>query len=430
MTKYRNELVVLLNGEQVGIVGQGRDGQLAFLYDRRWRERDDAYPLSLSMPLALERHPDEVVRAFLEGLLPDKANVLERWGRELHVSPRNPFALLTHVGEDCAGAVQLVARDRLPLVLTSGDEHIEWLSEEDVAERLRDAIDRDGTGRLAGDQGHFSLAGAQPKTALFHDGHRWGIPAGRVPTTHIIKPPAQKDLDGFDINEHFCLKLARELGLSAPESSIETFGDITAIVVERYDRLRTTDATVARLHQEDACQALGVSPLGKYESDGGPGAPEIVNLLMRQSSDASTDVGAFLDALALNWVIAGTDAHAKNYSVLISPEAVRLAPLYDLLSALPYATRLPYKQLKLSMRIDREYHLWKVRERHWQGVASMCDLDPQPLVQRVAELAQAVPEATRVTAAGVREEGINHEIVDRLEEDITEHASRCLGLLP
>jgi len=34
-------------------------------------------------------------------------------------------------------------------------------------------------------------------------------------------------------------------------------------------------------------------------------------------------------------LIAGTDAHAKNYSLLLAADQVRLAPLCDIVSALP-----------------------------------------------------------------------------------------------
>jgi hypothetical protein len=36
----------------------------------------------------------------------------------------------------------------------------------------------------------------QPKTALFHKDGRWGVPAGRTPTTHILKPPTG-EFDGI-----------------------------------------------------------------------------------------------------------------------------------------------------------------------------------------------------------------------------------------
>ena len=422
------ELVVLLNGERVGVVRQHRGGNLTLTYDQTWRDRPDAYPLSLSMLLVRQDHPDAVVRPYLEGLLPDNADVLDRWAREFHVSPRNPFALLRHLGGDCAGAVQLIPPNGLGSLIDEPSA-IEWLTEAEIGERLRDLVERQGTGRLAGDRGYFSLAGAQPKTAFVYDGERWGIPSGATPTTHILKPPAQRGLDGFDINEHFCLKLAKKLGLAAAESTVRNFDGEAAIVVARYDRRRLENGQLVRLNHEHTCQSLAVPPRIKYEADGGPGAPALVQLLIDEADDPDADVGAFFDALALNWVMAGTDAHAKNYSILIGPGSVRLAPLYDLISLLPYPHWISYRRAKLAMRVDREYQVWKIRARHWRGLAERCGLDSDPVMDRVRELVTAIPSAVAQAAAEVREEGLDHEIVDRLEGAIGQHAESCFRML-
>ena len=423
-----SELVVLLSGEPVGVVRQHRGDILTLTYDQAWQDRPDAYPVSLSMLLTKQEHPDTVVRPFLEGLLPDNTDVLDRWAREFHVSPRNPFALLRHMGADCAGAVQLIPPNELGSV-TDEASAIEWLTEDEIGERLRDLVQRHGTGRLAGDRGRFSLAGAQPKTAFVHDGERWGVPFGAIPTTHILKPPTQSDLDGFHINEHFCLKLAEKLGLAVAESTVRSFDGEAAIVVARYDRRRLENGQLVRLHQEDVCQSLAVPPRTKYEADGGPGAPAITQLLIDEADDPDLDVGAFFDALALNWVIAGTDAHAKNYSLLIGPGSVRLAPLYDLISSLPYPHWISYRRAKLAMRVDREYLVWKIRPRHWRGVADRCGLDPDPVMDRIRELVTAIPVAVDHAAAEVREEDLDHGIVDQLEEEIETHVEGCLRIL-
>lgn len=423
-----NELRVLVDGELLGAVAQRTSGDLVLTYDRSWQERDDSFPLSLSMPLAQREHGDRIVRPFMENLLPDNAQILERWARQFHVSARNPFALLAHMGEDCAGAVQFVRPDRYNEVVNAGPGDIEWLTEEEIAVRLQDLVEQHGTGRLPGDRGQFSLAGAQPKMPLLFDGERWGIPSGRMPTTHILKPPAQ-DLEGFDLNEHLCLRLAKELDLAVAESRVQSFAGQDALVVARYDRLRIGEDRVMRLHQEDTCQSLGVSPLRKYENEGGPGPADIVNLLLRESDDAEADVAAFLDALALNWVIGGTDAHAKNYSLLLSAGSVRLAPLYDLISILPYPHRVRYREAALAMRIDREYRVWKIRRRHWEGLAARCDLDPDPVIERVGQLVAAVPAAIERAAAEVRSDGAHHGIIERLEVEVREHSQRCLEVL-
>lgn len=419
------ELVVLLGGHVVGLVEQRRRGDLVFTYERSWQNRGDSYPLSLSMPLSSREHGDDVIRPFMEGLLPDNDTVLKNWARRFQVSPRNPFSLLTHMGEECAGAAQFVRPERVDDVLRRDDTQVSWLTEADVAERLRDLVEAHGTGRLAGDRGHFSLAGAQPKMPLLHDGGRWGIPSGPTPTTHILKPPPQAAFDGFDVNEHFCLRLASELGLAVADSTVRTFEDQKVLVVRRYDRERDVDGRWARLHQEDACQSLAVSPIRKYENEGGPGPVDIAALIVRESDSPGDDLGAFIDALALSWVMGGTDAHAKNYAFLLAPGSVRLAPLYDLISILPYPGRVHYREAKLAMRIDREYHLWKIRRRHWEGLASRCELDPEPLLRRVAELVAEVPQAAARALAAVRDEGLTHSVADLADTEIRSHAERC-----
>jgi serine/threonine-protein kinase HipA len=261
------------------------------------------------------------------------------------------------------------------------------------------------------------------------DGHGGLLGAGSTPSTHILKPPAQEDLEAFDINEHFCSRLARELGLEVAASTVQTFAGEQALVVERYDRRRTDGGRILRIHQEDTCQALAVSPFRKYENDGGPGAPDVIALLVRECDDPGGDVGAFVDTLALHWVICGTDAHAKNYSLLLTPGSVRLAPFYDLISVLPYPRWVDYKEAKLAMRIDREYRLWKIRRRHWEGLAVRSDLDPEPLVERMRELLAAVPAAVARTAEGVRNEGLGNDLVDSLESQVLDHSIRCLQIL-
>ena len=152
------------------------------------------------------------------------------------------------------------------------------------------------------------------------------------------------------------------------------FKNEIAIVVERYDRVKV-ETRWARIHQEDMCQALGLHPTRKYESDGGPGARTIVELLRTQSSNPQDDVQSFADAMAFNWLIAGTDAHAKNFGLLLGGGgAVRLAPLYDLASILPYRT-ISLQKAKLAMKIGGEYRLSNIGLRSWHKFATELRLD-------------------------------------------------------
>jgi serine/threonine-protein kinase HipA len=421
-------LVVLIDGRLAGSVAE-RDGRLELTYDEKWRSDPAATPLSLSMPLVEPSHDDRVVRAVMWGLLPDNEQVLERWARRYHVSARNPFALLCHVGEDCAGAVQFATPERVS-ALIAGEGGVEWIDETEVAHRIR-ALRRDPAAWHTATSGQFSLAGAQAKTALHYDARkrRWGDPWGAVPTTHILKP-AVVGFDEHDLNEHLCLETARQLGLAAAPSKVVAFGDERVIVVERYDRL-SEEERVRRIHQEDMCQALGLPPTVKYQNDGGPTPDQIIELLRRgilPPRVAAENIDRFVDALAFNWIVGGTDAHAKNYSVLLAGGQVRLAPLYDVASAFPYDDMYAPK-LRMAMRIGSEYRLEAISGRHWRRFAEANGLDPQTTLARIDDLAARTPDAlaTAVKAAPVR--ALGSELPGRLLDRVSTHARRCRGAL-
>src|SRR5207247_751940 len=132
-----------------------------------------------------------------------------------------------------------VLPERVDALRGSGPLEVAWLEERDVAARLRALREDQGAWRSPRDTGQFSLAGAQPKTALLFRGGRFGVPSGRTPTTHILKPPL-RDFPGHVENEHLCLTLARGLGLPTARSEVRRFGDEVAIVVTRYDRAETS----------------------------------------------------------------------------------------------------------------------------------------------------------------------------------------------
>lgn len=421
------ELFVLLNGAPAGVVEQRTGGALRFTYAEEWREAEVSYPLSLSMPLVQAEHEDEVIRPYMEGLLPDTETVLQAWGREFGVSARNPFGLLTHVGEDVAGAVQFVHPDQLE-GFAGKRGSVVWLSEAQIAHRL-ERLARDRTSwRLTGDTGYFSLAGAQPKTALLWDGKRWGLPSGSIATTHVFKPPAM-GLEGVAENEHLCLRVAGTLGLPVVNSEVREFDGQIAIVVERYDRYRDDDEVI-RIHQEDFCQALAVSPRSKYENEGGPGASALIRLLRDNSSDSEADVDTFVASLALHWALGAPDAHGKNYSLLIAPGGqVRLAPLYDVISVLPYPETYFPRKIKLAMQIGGEYRLGYIRRRHWERFATENDLDPDAVRARVSDVVGRLPDVVAEVCGDAVEEGLSEEFVTGFRDVATRNAHRCLETL-
>ena len=411
----------------MGTVTHGKGGRLTFLYSDEWLASPRAYPLSVSLPLAPGQQGQRKIESFLWGLLPDNEIVLGQWARKFHVSPRNVFGLISNVGEDCAGAVQFVRPDRLDAVRAGAEPEIQWLNEAGVAERLRALRQDQSAWRIARDTGQFSLAGAQPKTALLLQNGRWGVPSGRVPTTHILKPPTG-EFDGHAENEHFCLELARSFNLPVANSEIRRFEDQIAIVIERYDRVRTGGA-IRRIHQEDVCQAMGLLPTRKYQSDGGPGVHEIAELLTTFSTAPVEDTKTFVAAIGFNWLVAGTDAHAKNYALLLGSEArIRLAPLYDLASALPYPGMRPIG-LKLAMKIGGEYGLRNIAARHWRRFAAEAHQNPDDVSANLRATAGAMPDHVSAIQKRAKNDGLAHPIVDRLSEKLIDRAKECQRLL-
>jgi serine/threonine-protein kinase HipA len=140
------------------------------------------------------------------------------------------------------------------------------------------------------------------------------------------------------------------------------------------------------------------------------------------------DVETFGDALALNWIIGGTDGHAKNYSILIDPTGVRLAPLYDVISALPYPYFSPH-EIALAMRIGGEYLLKKVGRRQWEKLADELRVDPVKLLERVTRMAERTPAALREVRRAAGQAGLRHAILARLEESVAARSAACLAEL-
>jgi len=417
---------VVLDDAVVGTVTRLPRGRLRFDYDDGYRRRPDATPLSLSMPTVVASHGDHAITPWLWGLLPDNQAVLDRWSRQFHVSASSPFSLLsTPVGEDCAGAVRFAAPDQLDRILgRSGG--VAWLTDDEVAERLRD-LREDPTAWLGRSfTGQFSLAGAQGKTALLFTDGKWGVPSGKTPTTHILKP-AVVGLDDHDLNEHLCLAAARHAGLLAARTRVARFGDESAIVVDRYDRV-TRDAAIRRIHQEDLCQALGVPPAGKYQNEGGPGPADIAGLLRGVMPPRVADVAIrrFADALIWNWLIGATDGHAKNYAVLLADKQVRLAPMYDVATALPYGTH--ERKLRLAMKVGGDYRVFPQRNT-WPRAARDLGIHVDELVPRVRELGAAAPDAFLAAARDPDVRALDRPLPPKLVDLIADRAARCVAVL-
>jgi serine/threonine-protein kinase HipA len=395
------ELLVFMDGVKAGTVRQTLQGNTTFRYDEGYRRATDPTPLSLSMPLTRERHPSRVVMPFLQGLLPDNEARLARLAVEFRTST-NPFALLTCLGRDAAGAIQLLAPgvDSDDAAARRGD--IERLTEADFSDLVHDIVENPDTwGVRSIAEARWSLPGAQPKVALFRfDDGTWGVPRDSTPTTYILKPALQPYAD-HDVNEHVTMGAAERLGLDVADHGIVTTGAGDHVfVTRRYDRAEI-GGRWARLHQEDICQALSVPPAKKYQADGGPGPAQLAEMFRDAISDLDERRRAqeqFFGALVFAVSAACTDAHAKNYSLLLSGRKVRLAPLYDLGTHAPYPSSAP---LKSAMQVGDEYRLDAISKRDLVSLARKFSLSADWAENRVDEIRTGLTPAFASAASVV-----------------------------
>jgi serine/threonine-protein kinase HipA len=355
------ELDLYLDGERCGTVEQTPTGNMTFVYDEQYRSRPGATPLSLSMPLAAATHKKRAIFPYLQGLLPDSEEALNAIARRYAVSYRSPFALLTHVGADVAGAVQIVSPQTEPSDAAGLRGNSRVVDDSEIGTMLRQVLDEYAEGiPYIGSVGNFSLAGAQPKIALFKNTQgRWAIPEGATPTTHIFKPVAGT-IRRIDVVEQLTMTAARILGCTVAASTLQTFDGLDVFVTERYDR-KFEHGIWHRLHQEDFCQSLGVPPDKKYQHrDGGPGLAKIAALIrsLPFEEDRRAVGREFYRAFVFNTVAGCTDAHAKNYSLMLQGERVTLAPLYDLVTYAPYWDGSA--RLNAAMSVNGEYALARI----------------------------------------------------------------------
>ena len=377
-------LQVVMNGQIIGnLSGSGK--RLRLMYDRGATATATFVPLSMSMPATRLRWRGDALSYWLEGLLPDREGVRMRWRGQFGITGRDPESLIEHVGEDVAGAAQFVREDRLDVVLRRLGA-IEPVADADIAGISRAARQDILPYSAATRTGRFSLAGAQAKFALQRTPTGWALPSGAEPSTHIFKP-AIPGLEDQDVTEVVTMRTAAEIGLNTAWASIVDFDGERVIGVERYDRVHLSGRWW-RVHQEDLGQATGTDPKRKYETEGGPGVARCAAVIREHGGEL--DVQAFARAVIYNYLVRGSDAHARNYSLLITPNDVRLAPLYDLNTTLSFGNQWA---THMAMRVGTEDRLDETSVGNWIGFAADLRLDDGWVLDEVASMAASVPDA-------------------------------------
>lgn len=346
-------------------------GKIEFVYDE-----NTSAPISLSLPRE-GRATKSAAGRFLENLLPENPRA-RRWMAEAYrVDSLDTIDMLTVAGGDVAGGHVLLPANQEP---TTELPELNPALERDIAARIRAVKDNSDAWTVQGAVERFSLAGTQGKFALAKVDGDWYWSNATVPSTHIVKP-ARTDLPGLEAVEATTLSLAVRTGVPAPPAEILTASDQTAYIVERFDRASSDRTPLAhRVHTEDLAQSLRLTPDTKYD----PTTHQIIDLLKVHDTAAHTLQEAFLRQLAFNTLIGNADAHAKNYSLILRPEQVEFAPLYD---AVPVSLYPQYDQ-QLAMRIAGVRYSQAVTAAHWRKFSRTAGLDTEWAMQTVADVAE------------------------------------------
>ena len=399
-----HKLDVWLFTEHVGTLGLA-NGRLGFAYAPEWLQRPNAMPLSCSLPLQTVPFDDHIARPFFAGLLPE-GKMRQLIAQRLHVSGQNEFALLDHLGGECAGAVTFLEQGTV-LPQLPQDDVVQWLTDEELVGLLDELPHRP---MLAGKDGfRLSLAGAQDKLPVIFDGTRIGLPLNGTPSSHILKPPIQ-GVEESVTNEAFCMALAEAMQLQPAKALIHKVRGREFLLVERYDRILDSSGHRERLHQEDFCQALGVVSEMKYQNEGGPNLAQCFDLVRQVTRPSAPHVLRLLDYVIFNALIGNHDAHGKNFSLLYSSKGPVLSPFYDTLSTAVY----PKLSDKMAMKIGSSYKFTEVYARHWAQFAQEAGLAKPQAKKRILDLAKALPVAARQLQADPSNGFAQHQFVEQI----------------
>lgn len=340
---------------------------------------DDAprTPLSLSLPRG-GNWAKHAPQNFLDNLLPDAERTRIRMALSYGAADTTTFELLTKAGRDVAGGLVFLPEGTGPSALPAAMHPV---LDRDLADRINSIkIDSDAW-VPPNTPARFSLAGTQGKFAMARVAGDWYWPNETVASTHIVKPGNPR-LRHIEEAEVAALSLAEHVGLRAAGAEILRVQDQQAFMVERFDRVRETAVVLPlRLHAEDLAQALGVGAKDKYKVT--------IEQAYRKLSevDADGNLGReFLSQVIFNTLVGNADAHAKNYSLLLRPERVSLAPVYDVVPLVLY----PEYEQNLAMRIAGARMAQAVSMAHWRKLAQRIGFDRDEMASLVCNLAARV----------------------------------------
>ncbi len=403
-TASPHSLTLWADGRQVAVLGyEPLDDRWSLDYDRDWVNTPEAFPLSPALPLEppANGYAAGAVKRFVENLLPE-GRALDITATSYHVSKSNIFALINALGTETTGAFRFWRLGEAPPAIAAAPPR--EVTRDELNRRLseRDAIPLavwDGKVRM-------SIAGVQDKLMVYLDrpldeGGRMFLVEPPLASTHILKPePDRKVTPHLVVNEHFCMSLAKRMGLPVADVSIYRTPR-PVLVVSRFDRLvleKSTGPVVQRPHIIDACQASDLPAAYKYERNFGSGEHvrnirEGVSFAVLFDRVEQTVNKAAARLTMLRWalfqfLIGNSDAHGKNFSFFVRRQGLEPAPWYDLVSVVQY----PGIDHQLAMAYGDAFSLDEVGALQLADFAKRCKVDRRLLNREATRLAKLAIE--------------------------------------
>lgn len=363
-------------------------------YDDAWIASPRSFPLSPALNFSTsQQYASGTIKRFVENLLPE-GRALDISATTYGVSKSNVFALIQQLGIETAGAFRFGISESTSSA-AAGEQLLREISIKELDDRLSQ---RDQIPFVVWDKKiRMSIAGYQDKLTVLinpdeREALRMYLASPPLASTHILKPePSGNRMPYLVANEHYCMKLAQQMGFPVADVTILRVPR-PILVVKRFDReLIHTEAglEVKRLHMIDACQASDLPVSFKYERN--LGSNEAVKDIregmsfeklfdrIEQTVDKAYSKLNLLRWALFQFLIGNCDAHGKNYSFFVTREGLSPAPWYDLVSVVQY----PRISHELAMAFGDVFDLNEVRGFAFADFAKRCRI-ARTLLQREA----------------------------------------------
>lgn len=392
-------------------------GQMQFKYRPEWQHSADSFPISISLPLD-GSFDDFASHHFFANLLPE-ANVRLQICQSLKISPGNDFELLKAIGGDCAGALAITDSDE-PIMPDCRYKAVRDQQLADWSVGTPDAFSA-VTGH---NEVRLSLAGAQDKLPVHIEGGKVFVPLGNTPSTSLLKF-ASPFYSHLPENETFVTMLAHAAGLPTVKIQLRRTARASIAVIVRYDRT-TVNGQYQRIHQEDFCQALGISSSRKYEKEGGPGLGQCAEIIRRNTSFPLIDLQKLMQWTLFNLLVGNADAHGKNLSLLYeNRRSLRLAPFYDLVCTRNYKNIDRHMAMSLGGVSDPD----QIGTKQLHAFAEDLGVRPNVIAKAAAALSDTLHTVIRDTVAQFADTFGSSPVLERIPIIVRKQIRRMRSLL-